>query len=73
MQTKKKRTYKVGQRVRLPAIKSEGIAASWATVVELPNEHGYMVIREDGMKEDELADVAISPTTGRILSQLVSI
>jgi len=69
----KKRSYKVGQRVRLPAIKSEGIAASWAVVVEPPNEYRYMVIREVGMKDDELADVEVSEKTGRILARLVSI
>lgn len=67
------KTYKVGQRVRLPAIKSEGVEASWAIVVEVPNEQHYMVIREEGMKEDELADVEVSAKTGRILSKIVCI
>jgi hypothetical protein len=69
----KKRTYKVGQRVRLPAIKSEGVEASWATVVTVPDQYGYMVVREEGMREDELADVEVSAKTGRILARIVNI
>jgi hypothetical protein len=69
----KKRSYTVGQRVRLPAIKREHCEAAWATVVEPPNEYGYMIVREEGMGEDELADVEVSAKTGRILARIVNI
>ena len=69
----KKRSYKVGQRVRLPAIKFEGIAASWATVVETPDRYDHMIVREEGMADDETIDVEVSAKTGRILARIVFI
>ena len=70
----KMRKYKVGQRIKLPAIKSECIPAEMATVLKVPDADGVMLVCVDGCKNglyNGECEVLTSKRTGRVRSVLL--